>query len=149
MISKIKTGRNKEATPLIMSNADLYDRQRIIEILGRLRKTGGMPLDEKKRERVASWFRTLVKRNLVECKDLEDGDAVKRTYKEMFPNAMTRGQYTRSFLSYIGGLTDEEYQKEYPTIERSRLVALFTEITVEAGADLRETRKTKRTYSEN
>lgn len=128
---------------------DRYNRERLLEILSRLRKTGGVPLDEKKRLRVASWFRTLIRRNLVECKALEDAHSVSCNYKTAFPNAMTRGQYTRAFLSYIGGLTDEEYQVEYPTIPRGQLVNMMSRITLEAGQELRKDKAAKRGSCQN
>lgn len=124
-----------------METAELderYDRERLLEVLSRLRKTGGIPLDEKKKLRVASWFRTLARRNLVECNALVDAQSVSRSYKEAFPNPMSRGQYTRAFLAYIGGLTDEEYEQEYPTIPRGELVQTMWKITLEAGKERRD-----------
>jgi hypothetical protein len=76
-----------------------------------------------------------VKRGLVDCTLLEDGDELKRKYHEAFPNAMTRGQYARAALSYVGGLTDAEYDRQYPTVPRSRFVALFRDLTIEGGRD--------------
>ena len=121
-------------------------REHVLTVLSRLRERGGLPLTEKKRAHVASWFRTLVKRGLVDCSAVEDEDGLKRKYHEAFPNAMTRGQYARAALSYVGGLTDAEYERQYPTVPRSRFVALFKELTIEGGRD--RPRKTRVTLQE-
>jgi len=114
---------------------DLYSRQRVMTILGRVRRSGGIPLTEEKKSLLTSWFRTLAGRGFVSEDLLTDPERAKAKFKETVPNGSTRTNYTRSFLLYIDGLTDEEYQQEYKNIPRVELVKLINAMTSIAWQD--------------
>lgn len=120
---------------MLKGNDQLYSRQRITSILGRVRKSGGLPLTEEKKYLLTSWFRTLAARGFVAEEFFRDPERAKVTFKETVPNGSTRTNYTRSFLVYLEGLSDEEYQEEYPNIPRRELVELINEMTSSAGRD--------------
>ena len=126
-------------------NQDVYDRQRVLAVFDRLRKPGGLRLSDTQKNQKATWFRTLVKRGMVDSEFFsQNKDTVKQAYREAFPNGMTRAQYTRTVISYIGALSDGEYAAEYPTMPREGLVRLVTEITIDAGADLKRARQERK-----
>ena len=116
-----------------------YDRQHVNEILSRVRGSGGLPLSEKAKEQFHVWLKTLMKRKFNTPEFLSDPDTVLDTYKSNFPNPMTRGQYVRSFLAYISGLTDEEFAVFYPNFPlpegRYTLVSTMRRITTEANSE--------------
>jgi hypothetical protein len=57
-----------------------YDRQRVEEVLNRVRASGGLPLHEKAKGQFHVWLKTLIKRGLTAARLLQDPDAVEETY---------------------------------------------------------------------
>jgi len=109
-----------------------YSKDRILEILSRVRKGGGLALTEEKKRQVTSWFRTIARRGYVTEDFMRDGQRAKTIFKEQFPGPVTRAHYTRSFMIYLEGLSDEEFMQEYPTLSRGDLAATINTISQEA-----------------
>lgn len=110
----------------------LYHRERLMSILSRVRKGGGLGLTEEKKCQFTTWFRTIATRGYATEEFMKDGKAANEAYKTRFPGPVTRAHYTRSFLVYLEGLTDAEYAKEYPSLPREDLVARITAISQDA-----------------
>ena len=119
-----------------------YSKERILTVLGRVRRAGGIPMEEKTMKHVACWLRGLGLRGLIDGKLLGDASAAKEAYRT-FENPTTRGQYARAVISYIGGLTDDEFSSEYPDIARGDVVRLMKDIITESGKEVKEKRKTE------
>jgi hypothetical protein len=115
----------------------LYTRDRILTVFSRVRKAGGIRLDEKVMQHTASWFRTLALRGFADAALLSDATAAKNAFKGSFPNTTTRCQYARAIVTYLGGLTDEDFAAEYPGATREEIVKLMKDIVVEAGKEKR------------
>jgi hypothetical protein len=111
-----------------------YTREHFMTILSRVRRSGGIPMEEKTRKHVASWLRGLALRGFVDGKLLSDGPATKDAFRT-FDNPTTRGQYARAIVAYIGGLTDDEFSLEYPDVTRGAVVKLMKDIATEAGRE--------------
>lgn len=123
---------------------DLYTRERIGNIIGRLRGLGGMPQKTEYTYRLTTWFRTLSMRGLVSAEFLSNPENVISTFNENFPKCTTRSQYAMTFLKYLTALTDKEYKEEYPNIERAEVVALLKGIISEASKERKITEQTPR-----
>lgn len=120
---------------------DLYNRERILLVLSRVRKAGGVPMEEKVMQHTASWFRSLALRGFADVSMLHDADGAKSSFRRAFPNTMTRCQYTRAITAYIGGLTDDEFATEYPGTTRAAVVKLMKDIAVDAGKEKRQSKQ--------
>jgi hypothetical protein len=118
-------------------DADLqerYSREHIMTVLGRVRRSGGIPMEEKTRKHVACWLRGLALRGYIDGKLLGDTNAAKEAFKT-FENPTTRAAYARAVVTYIGGLTDEEFTAEYPDVTRNAVVRSMKDIAAEAGKE--------------
>jgi hypothetical protein len=123
------------------SDDELYSRERILTVLGRVRRAGGVPLEEKTMRHTACWLRGLALRGYADGALLSDGPAAMETFRESFANPTTRAQYARAIVAYIGGLTDDEFAAEYPDTTRKAIVRLMRDITAEAGKEEKTRRR--------
>jgi hypothetical protein len=121
----------------------LYSKERILTVLSRVLKPGGIPLDDKIKKHTACWVRGLALRGFADVSLLRDGVAANRAFAEAFSNPPTRGQYARAITTYIGGLTDAEFEMEYPDMTRDHIVRLMKDVTIDAGKEGKE-KKTQR-----
>ena len=119
---------------------ELYSSDRIMTVLERIRRPGGIPMEEKTKKHVAYWLRSLVSRGYLDGKLLSNGVAAKEAYKT-FENATTRGQYARAVIAYIGGLTDDEFATEYPHVTRGDAVKLMKDIIAKGGRETKAQRQ--------
>lgn len=129
------------------TEVDVYDRKRIKGILGRLRKPGGLPWNDKQVEQLTTWFRTLANRGYTKSSFFSDPDNVVTTFEAAFTNPMTRCQYTRALLLYLSGLSDAEYEGEYPNIERRNIASILNDITQRAGIQRRRNKTANAPHS--
>jgi len=120
---------------------ELHNRERVLTVFGRLRKAGGVPWSETQIKQLAGWFRTLSSRGFTDQGFITDREGVVRTFEKAYANPMTRCQYTRAFLLYLSGLTDEEYKQEYTTVSRADIASLMNDITRRAGVERRSQKK--------
>ncbi|KAJ3026715.1 hypothetical protein HDV00_011645 [Rhizophlyctis rosea] len=109
------------------------DKTRIHTIMSRARRPGGIPWSDETIGKLTTWFRTLLKRGCTSPSFLRDADSAVRTFEGKFPNPMTRCQYTRTFLTYLSALTDDEFsdapwvrchnngRKQRPQVETAKL----------------------------
>lgn len=115
----------------------LYDRKRVKSIIARVRRPGGIPWGDAQVDKLTSWFRMLATRGLTEGAVLANPKVAAQKFEESFPNPVSRSQYIRAFMNYLTGLTDAEFDVEYPTVERNHLVDLLKSVTHRAGVERR------------
>ena len=123
-----------------------YTRERVTEVIARVKRIGGLPIPPKPLYQYQSFFRTIAKRGGTSIEFLSDKDLMRRSYREQFPNPMTRSQYVRGFLMYLTGLTDKEFSEEFPGLSREDLVRRLQAIGTEANKERRT--QTGRSVSE-
>jgi hypothetical protein len=116
----------------------LYARQRVLEVLGRVRKTGGLPLSEAQKRQFQQWFRTIAARGHTSVDFFRNADEVSYTYRKAFPNPNSRGQYIRALMMYITGLTDNEFAAEYPGFTREGIANMMRKINAEANRERKD-----------
>jgi hypothetical protein len=117
-----------------------YDRERVMTVLGRVRRMGGLPLTDAQKKQFQGWFRTIAVRGHTTEDFLKDPDYVSKTYRESFPNPMSRGQFIRAFMMYVTGLTNEEFHEEYPSLTRESVTELMKKVNAEANQEVRRIR---------
>jgi hypothetical protein len=120
-----------------MQDPEIYNLQRIRSVISRVRATGGLPPPQAQINQLSTWFRTLTTRGYVAVDFLSNADRVNSKLKGDFPNAMTRSQYLRAFLRYLTGLTDSEYETEFPNLDRRELVTLLQDLSRDANKERR------------
>lgn len=109
--------------------ADKKEKERVKEILSRVRSAGGLKPPESQIDRLASWFRTLAKRGWTGVAFLKDAEGARKSFETAWENPMTRQQYMRAFMRYLSGLNDDEYEAEFPGLDRQGLVTLIQSVT--------------------
>jgi hypothetical protein len=105
------------------------DKERIKQVLSRVRSAGGLTAPEKQIEGLTVWFRTLVKKGYTKVSFLSDREEAGKAFVAAYPNPMTRQQYMRAFIRYLSGLHDDEYETEFPGLDRTQLVTLLQGVT--------------------
>jgi hypothetical protein len=115
----------------------LADKEAVSAVMRRSRKTGGVLIKEAQVLQFQQWFRTLAKRGFVTSSFLGDAEKAKKTFREEFPNGMTRGQYVRSILTFFSGLNDDEFPVYFPGLEREKTVDLLLTIGSEGSKEHR------------
>jgi hypothetical protein len=120
-----------------MQDPEIYNLKRIRSVISRVRATGGLPPPQSQVNQLSTWFRTLTTRGYITVGFLSDAERVSSRLRGDFPNAMTRSQYLRAFLRYLTGLTDSEYETEFPNLDRRELVTLLQNLTRDASKERR------------
>ena len=113
----------------------LTDKEKVCSVMRRCRKMGGVPIKEAQVQQFQAWFRTLSRRGFLDSSFLKDAEKVKATFREQFPNGMTRGQYSRSVLTFFSGLDDEQFPRYFPNITREETVDVLLSIGAEGSRD--------------
>jgi hypothetical protein len=108
-------------------------RERIQELVGRLRGTGGLKLKPPYAKNLTSWLNTLSKRGYLHVQFLKDREMFKDTFLSVFPNPNTRSQYTHAMLSYFSALTDDDFQQEYLDLSREEAVESVRQVAAQAN----------------
>jgi hypothetical protein len=121
-----------------------YSRERVMSIIARVRRIGGLPMPSRPLDQFQSWFRTLAKRGYTQPDFLRDEELVRQTFRRDFPNTMTRSQYVRGFLMYLTGLNDDEFAVEFPGIDREELVKRLQSVGTEANKEREKERPRRR-----
>jgi hypothetical protein len=125
--------------------AHKVDKERISEVIGRLRGTGGLPLTPDYVKSLIAWLHNLSKRGYLGVDFLRDKEAVHHSFMTSFPNSNTRSQFSRAILSYFSGLTDDEFEAEYPGLTRIQAVDAVRAVAAKATKDINESKSRKRT----
>jgi hypothetical protein len=112
--------------------------ERVKTILNQVRGRGGVPLSDSHIAQLLKSYKTLEKRGGTSPALVADPDALRKTFRDCFPNPHSRGQYARTFLTVLSGLTDIDFAEEYPRCERADLVRVLRGISTEANRDLKE-----------
>lgn len=123
------------------SQEDRYSRDRVRCIIGRVNLLGGLPPTEAYTEKLSTWFRTLATRGHTSAEFMSDPELVRETFEKSFPNPSTRSHFVQSFMKYLSGLSEEEYNTEYPNLERRQVVTLLQSVTRGASMEIRDRNK--------
>lgn len=124
--------------------AGTVSKDRIQELVGRLRSTGGLKLKPAYAKSLTSWLNLLSKRGYLDVEFLKDREKVKATFYSAFPNPNTRSQFSRAILTYFYTLTDEEFASEYPGLTRENAVDNVGYVATRANQDINTARNLKR-----
>lgn len=111
-------------------------KERIRELVGRLRGTGGLPLTPGYAKSTMSWMQMMAKRGYLNVDFLEDHERVKATLTTAFPNSSSRSQFCGVILLYFSALTDEEFAEEYPGLTRRDAVDTVRAVASRANKDI-------------
>jgi hypothetical protein len=130
---------NSQETSEQRTQNDKYTKERVTEVIARVKRIGGLPIPPGPLYQFQSLFRTIAKRGGTSVEFLNNRDLMRRAYREQFPNPMTRSQYIRGFLMYLTGLTDEEFSDEFPGLSREDVVHKLQAISTEANKERRTT----------
>ena len=116
-------------------------KERIRELVGRLRGTGGMPLAQNYAKSLRTWLTTLRNRGFLAEEFLQDTARVRETLCSSFPNSSSRSQFSRTILLYFYALTDEEFSDTYPNLTRKDAVDAVKAVASKANSDVNESKK--------
>ena len=118
---------------MIMEDPHKLDKERITEVINRLRGTGGLPLAPTYVKSLTAWMCTMAKRGYLDSDFLRDKDRVRETFMKQYPNPNSRAQFSRAILAYFSGLTDDEFQKEYSRLSRKDAVEAVRSVATGAN----------------
>jgi len=109
------------------------DKARIVELVGRLRGTGGLPLSEPYAKCLRSWLQTLSSRGWLDVNFLKNKQLVHSSFVSTLPNSGTRSNFSRAILQYFAALTDSEFESEFPGLSRQEAVDNVRLVATEAN----------------
>jgi len=123
----------------------LINKDKIDELVQRLRGTGGLPLSPSYTKSLKAWLAMIASRGWLEESFLCNKDVVVQTFKDSFPNPGTRSNFSRAVLMYFSALTDDEFAATYPKMTRREAVSIIRAVATEAnkGVNNRSYRKSE------
>lgn len=113
--------------------ASSVSKERIQELVGRLRGTGGLKLKPAYAKNLTSWLNTLSRRGYLHIDFLKNMETFQATFLSVFPNPSTRSQYTHAMLSYFSALSDDDFRHEYRGMSREEAVENVRQVAAQAN----------------
>jgi hypothetical protein len=117
---------------------DKYSKERIAELVSRLRGTGGLPLAPSLSKNLNSWLGTMARRGYLKPEFLKDKDLIASEFMKAYPKPSSRSHFAHAILQYFAALTDDEFAEEYGDLSRWEAVHNVKAVAGPANKDVNE-----------
>ena len=121
-----------------MTDATTITKERIAEVIDRMRGPGGVPLTPSYIQSVKYRLACLLKRGFLNVEFLSDKERVPIAFLEAYPNSSSRSQFARVILVFLSLLDDTEFARDFAEVSREDVVSTIRAVAKIANKDIND-----------